>query len=317
VPDPVGRISVVIPTRGRARLLRRALSSVEAQTVPPLETIVVVDGQDPETVEMLESLSLPNLRWQVNADSVGGSQARNQGVRAAVGEWIALLDDDDEWLPSKLEHQALTLAVTSATLPMGTSQLITRTPAGDYVGPPVPPRDGQPLSEYLFTRGGAFAGGGRIQTSTLLVPRRLLLDVPFDVELPRYQDTDWVLRAAAAGATIVMTMEPLSIWYLEEERGTIGASFRTDWRFAVNWIQQRRHLVTRRAYASYMLIRVAGIAAAAGEWEGARTAWREAWRNGRPRLLDVLLFGAKWAIPPNLRRWVRVRLTARRPDATR
>jgi hypothetical protein len=126
-----------------------------------------------------------------------------------------------------------------------------------------------------------------------------------------------VLRAAAAGATIVMTMEPLSIWYLEEERGTIGASFRTDWRFAVNWIQQRRHLVTRRAYASYMLIRVAGIAAAAGEWEGARTAWREAWRNGRPRLLDVLLFGAKWAIPPNLRRWVRVRLTARRPDATR
>jgi glycosyltransferase involved in cell wall biosynthesis len=266
---------------------------------------------------MLQSLAMPNLHWLVNAESVGGSEARNQGVRAAVGEWIALLDDDDEWLPPKLEHQALMLAATPATLPIGTSQLITRTPAGDYVGPPTAPQDGEPLSEYLFTRSGAFAGGGRIQTSTLLVPRRLLLDVPFDAELPRFQDTDWVLRAVAAGGQIVMTMEPLSIWYLEEARGTIGASFRTDWRFAVTWIQQRRHLVTRRAYASYMLIRVAGIAATAEDWDGARTAWREAWHNGRPRPLDVLLFMAKWAIPPNLRRWVRVRLTARKPRTTR
>jgi glycosyltransferase involved in cell wall biosynthesis len=310
-------ISVVIPTRGRPALLRRALASVAAQTAPPWETIVVVDGPDPESLALLESLGMPNLRWQVNAESVGASEARNQGVRAAGGEWIALLDDDDEWLPTKLERQLATLGASAAAIPIGTSQLITRTPSGDYVGPPEPPRAGEHLSEYLFTRSGAFAGGGRIQTSTLLVRRQLLLDLPFDAALPRYQDTDWVLRAVAAGGEVVMTMEPLSIWYLEEARGTIGASFRTDWRFAVSWIRERRNLVTPRAYASYMLIRVAGIAAEAGEWAGTRTAWREAWRHGRPRPLDVALFAAKSAIPPGLRRRLRVRLSARKPGGTR
>ena len=82
---------------------------------------------------------------------------------------------------------------------MGLSQLITRSPRADFIGPKEAPRAGEPLSEYLFVRSGWFKGGGRVQTSTLVVPRQVMHDVPFDGALPRYQETDWILRAAHAG----------------------------------------------------------------------------------------------------------------------
>lgn len=300
-------MSVVIPTRGRPDLLQRALSSVAAQTQTNLEVVVVVDGPDPTTRTVLEAWHDRPLTVVVNETSVGGGEARNIGVRAARGEWIAFLDDDDEWLPRKLERQFEDLASAASSRVVGMSQLITRSPNADFVGPREAPRADEPLSEYLFVRSGWFKGGGRVQTSTLVVPRSLMLEVPFDAALPRYQETDWVLRAAHAGARLVMTMEPLSIWYVEESRTGITRSFDGDWRFALQWIRERRHLMTPRAYTSLMLVRVGGLAAAAREPAGAWVAWREARSVGRPRLRDVVLLLGKWILPSGLRRRLRAR----------
>ena len=300
-------VSVVIPTRGRAELLRRALGSVAAQTHRDLEVVVVVDGPDPATEALLDAWDGRPLTVVVNPRSVGGGEARNVGVRAARGEWIAFLDDDDEWLPHKLDRQLRDLADGRGGRVVGLSQLINRSPDADYIGPREAPRDGEPLSEYLFVRSGWFKGGGRVQTSTLVVPRSLMLEVPFDAALPRYQETDWVLRAAHAGARLVMTMEPLSIWYVEESRTGITRSFDGDWRFALQWIRERRHLMTERAYVSLVLVRVGGLAAAAREPKGAWMAWREATRVGRPRLRDVALLLGKWVLTPGMRRRLRAR----------
>lgn len=300
-------MSVVIPTRGRPDLLQRALSSVAAQTHSDLEVVVVVDGPDPATRRVLEVWHDRPLTVVVNETSVGGGEARNIGVRAARGEWIAFLDDDDEWLPHKLARQLEDLSAAGSSRVVGMSQLITRSPSADFVGPREAHRAGEPLSEYLFVRSGWFKGGGRVQTSTLVVPRSFMLEVPFDAALPRYQETDWVLRAAHAGARLVMTMEPLSIWYVEESRTGITRSFDGDWRFALQWIRERRHLMTPRAYSSLMLVRVGGLAAAAREPAGAWTAWREATSVGRPRLRDVVLLLGKWILPTSVRRRLRAR----------
>ncbi len=96
-------ISVVIPTFNRASVITRALESVLRQTHPPEEILVVDDGSTDDTVERVRA-EFPAVRL-IEQENRGVSAARNAGIRAATGTWIALLDSDDEWLTDKLERQ--------------------------------------------------------------------------------------------------------------------------------------------------------------------------------------------------------------------
>jgi glycosyltransferase involved in cell wall biosynthesis len=98
-------VSVVIPTLNRPKLLLRAIDSVLRQTHREIEVIVVVDRPDPETVAAIASVGDPRLQVFVNPHPLTAAAARNAGADRATGEWIAFLDDDDEWLPNKLESQ--------------------------------------------------------------------------------------------------------------------------------------------------------------------------------------------------------------------
>ncbi len=97
------RISVVIPTYDRLRLLSRALDSVAAQSRKADEIVVVDDGSRDGT-ERFVLETYPEVRL-LRQENRGVSAARNAGIRAATGGLIAFLDSDDEWLPCKLERQ--------------------------------------------------------------------------------------------------------------------------------------------------------------------------------------------------------------------
>lgn len=305
-------VSVVIPTRGRPELLERALRSALAQTHRPIEIVVVVDGPDAETVALLRSMAEDRIRMIENPTPLGGPAARNVGIRAARGEWIALLDDDDEWLPAKLERQLALLASVEQPA-VASCRIITRTPHAEWVGPRRGPREGEHLSDYLFRPRLPFARGARLQTSALFVPRQIALDVPWDESLRRFQDFDWMLRAAATGIRFVIVPEALSVWYFREERPSIGTDHARDWRQALEWIDERRHLVTKRAYARWVLGRVGGLAAAARDRPQMKQLWRTARANGRPGLIDVLQFAFHVLSSARLPRALQARLaTARR-----
>jgi glycosyltransferase involved in cell wall biosynthesis len=98
-----GEVSVVVPTFDRAEVLPRALDSVIEQTRLPVEVIVVDDGSTDATAELVES-RFPGV-LVLRQENRGVSAARNRGIGASRGEWIALLDSDDEWRPRKLERQ--------------------------------------------------------------------------------------------------------------------------------------------------------------------------------------------------------------------
>src|SRR5579863_5890497 len=127
------RVTAVIPTRNRPDLVCRAVRSVFSQTVTDLECIVVIDGPDSATMEALARIEDERLKVLALEENVGGNEARNLGAREARGEWVALLDDDDEWLPQRLEKQLAIATPTPVT--MVASRFLDRTGRGDLVRP--------------------------------------------------------------------------------------------------------------------------------------------------------------------------------------
>jgi glycosyltransferase involved in cell wall biosynthesis len=98
-------VSVVIPTRDRAGLLERTLAGALGQRHVEVEVIVVDDGSTDGTAALVEDLGDPRLRLVRHEFARGVASARNHGVAEARADWVAFLDDDDLWAPSKLRSQ--------------------------------------------------------------------------------------------------------------------------------------------------------------------------------------------------------------------
>ena len=294
------QISAVIPTRHRPGSLLRAVESALAQTHSPAEVIVVVDGPDPATESMLSTMTDERLRVLALPAAVGGSEARNVGVRAASGEWIAFLDDDDEWMPNKFERQLAMLPQASAE-PILSCRFLARTDTGDRIWPERLPQPSEPLCEYLLTRPGLQRSEGFVATPTILARRSLLCRVPFRRGLKKHQDWDWVLRATREGGRVHISPEVLARC---EMRARGSVSRRPDWRVSLGWIHESEQLVTRRAYAGFIATHVAWQAAAQGEWSAFLPLLRDACRNGSPCPADVFRYLGFWLAPTAARRWL-------------
>jgi len=128
LPDPAARplavpgetspsVSVIIPTYNRARLLPRALASVLHQQAV-LEVLVVDDGSSDDTEAVVRTHVDPRIRYLRQPRNRGAAAARNRGLDEARGEFIALLDSDDEWLPDKLALQLALFQRLPATVGM-------------------------------------------------------------------------------------------------------------------------------------------------------------------------------------------------------
>jgi hypothetical protein len=309
-------VTAVIPTRNRSELVVRAVESALAQTYLNLEVVVVIDGHDPVTEAGLGRIRDRRLKVVTLTEHAGASEARNVGVRAARGDWIALLDDDDQWMLEKLACQVTHALRSKYRFPILSSRFVCRTPAADYIWPRRLPAPGEPLCEYLLARGSLFQGEGMMATSTLFMRRELLVKVPFR-KLRKHQDWDWVLRATSQpGAGVEFCSpgstshslarqpgEPLAIWRMDEPRDCISRT--KDWRFSLSWAQSMRPFMTARAYAGFLLTVVAAQAARASSRGEYLSILREAVRHGAPSMLDLALFLGMRAIPRETRQRLR------------
>src|SRR5271165_3482346 len=291
-------VSVVIPTLQRPKLLLRAIDSVLRQTHPEIEVIVVVDRPDPDTDSAVRSVNDPRIRVIVNPHPLTAAGARNAGVDQATGEWIAFLDDDDEWLPNKLERQIAFASGRAPALVSCLSRVVT--PTATYVSPEVIYDNSAPIDEYLFDRRSLFRGSGFIQTSSFLLPRQLFDKVRFNVE-SAHDDWEFVLRLSKqAGARIETVPEVLVVLYFEEQRPTLTTTT-WSWSRSLRWLDSIQPIITRRAYSGFCL----GVVGSRAAREGAYAAIPEllywAFRNGSPRLWHVLPFLAYWLTPQGLR----------------
>lgn len=188
-------VSVLIPAFNAADHLARALESALGQTVPPDEIVVVDDGSTDGTAELAASYG-PLIRLVRHERNLGLSRTRNDGIRAATGEFIALLDADDRWLPTKLERQLDALAAVGGGV--GVVFCLTRIVRLDgltwidCVDDPAPDRDPDAFLRTLLWK-NAVSGSG----CSPLIRRDLLIEVGgYDEALRTCEDWDLWLRLA-------------------------------------------------------------------------------------------------------------------------
>lgn len=184
--SPSPRVSVVLPTSHRASVLEDAIESVLGQTYDDLGLLVVDDGDDDATPEVVSSFDDDRLQYVRRDESEGISSARNAGVRRTCGDLVAFIDSDDRWHPEKLRRQVAALRE-----------------AGEDCGvvyAPVTKNEGEPR-----TRDGASGDVAEAirrldvptYTSTLLVRRTAFERVGgFDERLGCFEDWDLCLRLA-------------------------------------------------------------------------------------------------------------------------
>lgn len=180
-------VSVIIPTFRRAHAIRGCLDSVLAQTEQDIEVIVVDDCSGDDTERVVTNPHDPRVRFIGHETNLGGNAARRTGIEQARGRWVAFLDSDDTWLPTKLERQLEGLAAR-AGYGMSYTWFDSRTPSGESLGGPRPRVEGLRCTELLIRNVvGTF--------STLVVDRDVLTAVGGpDPSLRSCQDWDLFIR---------------------------------------------------------------------------------------------------------------------------
>jgi glycosyltransferase involved in cell wall biosynthesis len=182
------RISVIIPTYNRAQVLGRAIQSVLNQTLPAQEIIVVDDGSSDNTPALMAD-SFPQCTY-LQQPNLGVSAARNRGIEAASGDWLAFLDSDDEWLAGKLEAQRDMLERQPELKICHTEEIWIRN--GKRVNQM---HKHAKSGGYIFQKCLALCV---ISPSSVIIHRSLLDSVGnFDEQLPACEDYDLWLRICA------------------------------------------------------------------------------------------------------------------------
>lgn len=241
-------VSVVITTRNRLTLLKRAIASVLGQSYCDVECIVVSDGSTDGTDEYCRSLEGIEFIAISEAESKGGNHARNCGIMKAKGEYVAFLDDDDYWLPEKIEK----FVEVAHEMKCGFVYSGRIEELGDYYKYPttatLPTGDvSRAVLQNIFA-----------STSTIMVRRDLLIAVGmFDENLKFWQEYELMIRLAQE-TEFYHTEEPLTVYRIDKNDEARLTNKYIGWTEAVAYIRKKHDKLYRRLspieYARYRLM---------------------------------------------------------------
>jgi glycosyltransferase involved in cell wall biosynthesis len=192
-----------MPVYNRAGLLRRAVDSVLSQDFGDFEFVIVDDGSRDGSAEAVAAIGDPRIRLVRHIVNKGAAAARNSGIEAARGTYVAFIDSDDAWLPGKLRIQVGDLDARPDSCAATTTAFLYRRPGGvETLRRPEAPR-GWPVE--LLDICSVSPG------STLMARRAVFRHIGgFDAGLGRLEDWDWLLRYLR-GHDLAVLPEPLAV----------------------------------------------------------------------------------------------------------
>lgn len=274
------RVSVVIPTHNREDVVLRAVQSALDQTLADIEVIVVDDGSSDSTRQKLEAFRDPRVRYLRHEQARGAPAARNTGSRAARGEWVAFLDDDDIWFPHKLERQ---LAVASSAIAVVSSYR----------------HRGSSRTRILERKAISLRDlrkGSPCGCSGITVRRDIALQHPYDETLRKSQDWDLLIRLLDVGK-VACVREPLyEIDTSPRPRITTGYKGRTidELERIAAATNKHRHRLGSHWYRYRMVSHTAGyLSEDPARWQRLREVAR---RYGARAVLHYMLDRVIWTL---------------------
>lgn len=226
-------VTAIITTHNRLELLKRAIKSVYAQTYKEMELIVVDDASTDGTQAYCESLPLRYLHIP-KAESRGGNHARNLGVKMARGEYVAFLDDDDYWLPKKIEKQVALMESKDCELVYCGRRLELVGMDGE-----VTYRDKLPNPLHYGDMRRKILWVICTTTTNILAKRQALLDVGlFDENLRFWQEYELTIRMAQR-KPFYFVNEPLSVYRVDTRDKHRLTNKYEEWKEAVRYIHRK------------------------------------------------------------------------------
>jgi len=242
--------------------------------------LIIDDGSSDSVALDKVVTELSDARFRViHRPNGGGGAARNTGIDAAAGRFIAFLDSDDLFLPDKLQlTYEFIRELKDPDSAVVFSQVIVDRGVGRYwIKPPRAPGTSERIDEYLILRQGF------IQTSTITLSASAAARTRFDETLSFGQDTDFCIRLAANGHRFYMLPQPQTIWKDDTVAGRVSSNRRLEQILA--WSDKNSALLSRRSYLAYR------------GWHGAKAAMGANPRAGISLFLRALINGA---FPPTL-----------------
>jgi glycosyltransferase involved in cell wall biosynthesis len=244
-------VTVIIPFYNRARFVASAVRTLECQTFKDFELVVVDDGSQDDLAAGIRSIRTPIcIRLLQLSQNCGAASARNAGIDAARGRYVAFLDSDDAWESDKLRQQAAHLerATDSDRLVSLTRQLVVG--ARTYVVPRRLFAGNESVGRYLFQSGGV------IQTSMMFMTTGLARSVRFPDGGRGHDDWSFALRLEKAGARFEMLPQVLTVYNDAPGRARRSPAYSHE-RF--QWLEQWRpqlgeapYFAARAAFAANM-----------------------------------------------------------------
>lgn len=307
-PD-IPEVSVVIPTYNRADVLPRAIESVRRQTFGGVwELIVVDDASTDRTEEVVRTFGDARIRYLRHTENRYGAAARNTGIRAARGEWIAFLDSDDEWLPHHLERKVALLEDAGADAVFG-SFFVERDHRRTSVR--CDPLQGGSMAEYILG-----STPGDVATPTMVFRADAIRDILFDETLQKHQDWDLAIRFSHRYSFMVDPEATVVVHPTDPER----MSARLNHEATAHFLRQHAHELSLPTLAHFYFMLAYQSRRFEGRTRETRRYLRKAWtyRQSLPRTMRLLLLvlqlpivdaGALGAgeVFVRVRRWMRAR----------
>lgn len=261
-------VSVIIPSRNGFETIRRALDSLVDSADYICDVFVVLSNSSVEYAEFCEKLPQEyahhfKLLILDSGQRSTGSIARNAPLSTLNGQFVAYLDDDDEWFNGKLAKYFAYMRSqnVSGDFVLFSTVLACNEDKSDQRLMPTRAYKGESIAEFILS----FGGGA--QTSSIMLPASLARRSPFETTWPRHQDYDFCIGLAEKGARFYHLLEPTSYWYQRGNNSAKGGTIE----FCIEWLNAHRSRLSHRAYSAYVGKELFAAARSGNNW---RRFWK-------------------------------------------
>lgn len=184
------KVSVIIPTYNRGNIIENSITSVLNQTYKNLEVLIIDDGSTDNTEEIIHKIEDKRIKYIKIKENLGGSNARNIGIKKATGRFISFQDSDDTFYPNKLEFQINNMINKNSNLDFCKINVIFNSSYHHFVPNNFQEKNifrGKFLEELINN-------GNFISTQSIVVKKKFIEKYLFDINMPRLQDYELILR---------------------------------------------------------------------------------------------------------------------------